>query len=402
MVLLPTTPILGVAELESLLKRMQESGEESPEWAKGLTQATVETMIENARKDGRMNQNDASKKAFVGADKDGNLIRAEDENVELEPMKQKDVLEAYENTKRIEKSIRRQIKEINSRPPVPGTTRPKRISSRNKRAIINNAYQEVLGKNAPDINKWTGTTVTDGFSVQSPSRNGESFYYRYDDLDPKFHLDKGGSPNSEKRFKVGKEYRFFPIAAIAYSREPLEEYAKNLRAEGFLARITTIDADKARGTKRFGLYVHPKGDNQLKLAYGLGRTYEADPTNPQFGNIMRKWLVENRLGKLLAPDQPNLILEEGTPDRANIWGEGNLNNRVRLYNRRINGKTFRKLDKTPKNKSTQKAVANRLRSLGYNARVIPVKGGYHVFYRARPGTRALLFDAPQYANRWRE
>jgi hypothetical protein len=401
MVVLPKTPILGVAELESLLKRMEESGEDSPEWAGGLNQAKIRSMIEQRRASGIMNVNDAAKKIYVSADEDGNLQRAED--VEDMGMRRDDVLEEYQNQQRIEKAIKRNIKDLYDELDMQSIPRPKRLTTEQKNRIINAAYQEVLGKDAPPNNRWNRTRGVDsGITVLSPSRNGSSTFYRYEDLDPDYYADAGGDRNSEKRYKVGDEYRFFPLAAIGYTRETLEEYAKNLRRNGFLARITAIDADKARGVKRFGLYVHPKTNDPEKPAYLFSEIYQSDPTNPQFGNKLRRWLLND--GSYLAPNKPNLVLRDGIPAKANIFGEGKLNNRVRIYNRdrRIDGKTFRKLEMTPKAKRTQEIIAGKLRQRGYYARVIPVKNGWHVFYRARPGTRALLFDAPEYANRWRE
>jgi hypothetical protein len=340
MVLLPKTPILGVAELQGLLDRMVSSGEYSPEWAKGLNQDQVKSMIEKRRELGIMTNRDAEGKVYVAADEDGKLIRNEDSSF----MRKDDIIEAYQNNQRIEKAIIRNIKDFYDELEMQRVKRPKRLSMEQKNRIINAAYQEVLDKDAPEINQWNGTKGENGFSVQAPSRNGTSFFYRWDQLDPDYNIDAGGERNSEKRYKVGDEYRFFPLAAIGYTRETLEEYAKNLRRVGFLARITKVDDDKARGTKRFGLYVHPKTNDPEKAAYLLSEIYKSDPTNPQFGNKMRKWLLND--GTYLAPDKPNLVARDGIPTQSNIFGEGSLNNRVRIYNRQPRPYDFRILRRT--------------------------------------------------------
>ena len=308
------------------------------------------------------------RKIYVSADQDGNTQRFED--VEGMGMRKEDVLEEYQNQQRIEKAIKRNIKDFYDELDMQSLPRPKRLTMEQKNRIINAAYQEVLGKDAPANNRWNRTKGVDsGITVLSPSRNGTSFFYRNEDLDPDYYTDAGGDRNSEKRYKVGDEYRFFPLAAIGYTRETLEEYARNLRRSGFLARITAIDADKARGVKRFGLYVHPKTNDPQKPAYLFSEIYQSDPTNPQFGNKLRRWLLND--GSYLAPDKPNLVLRGGIPTKANIFGEGKLNNRVRIYNRdrRIDGETFRKLEMTPKAKRTQEIIAGKLRQRGYYARV---------------------------------
>lgn len=73
-----------------------------------------------------------------------------------------------------------------------------------------------------------------------------------------------------------------------------------------------------------------------------------------------------------------------------------------MSSRRIDGKTFQRLYLNPKSKRDLQAVASNMRRMGYNARIKPVKNGWNIFYRAKPGVRALRFDAPQYRDAWRE
>lgn len=208
------------------------------------------------------------------------------------------------------------------------------VAERDK--ILKEQWKAVYGKSPPNREFYEMQSKAGVIGIDPLRRSLET--YKWDDLDQDFPLDPASGAQSNRRFKIKGEVKNFPVAAIGYDPETLEEYADILRDGGFLVRKLSVGYDSTTAAKRWALFVHPKDTSRTKpetTAAKLLKLYESDSSHPQFGAKLRKALIDDKTFEPYHQQQnSHVILEDLSARWDTIYGDGPVATNVRLFNRK--------------------------------------------------------------------